>query len=249
MPNDSIGVIVLVIGDHVAPMYNGLTYNIYERLLGLPLTPWSERLNEIRLKNKAAGTKARASADVGRVPGTKPSHPLDDYVGEFAHPAYGVVTVARGDKELSFDFHGIKMPLSHFHYDRFDTPDDEEDGKFSLNFRTNPMGEIEGVEISLDEAAVTFTRRVPASLTSDATLQTYAGTYVSPSGGKTVLTFQPGKGLAIRGGPDLQPWRPHQFRIKEFPDVVISFQVEGGKVVAMRQRDPSGEFVFPRSGQ
>jgi len=249
MPNDSIGVIVLVIGDHVAPMYTGLTLDIYERLLGLPLTPWSERLNEIRLKNKAAGTKARAVAEVGRVSGTKPSHPLDDYVGEFAHPAYGVVTVARGDKELSFDFHGIKMPLNHFHYDRFDTPDDEEDGKFSLNFRTNPMGEIEGVEISLDEAAVTFTRRVPASLTSDATLQTYAGTYVSPSGGKTVLTFQPGKGLAIRGGPDLQPWRPHQFRIKEFPDVVISFQVEGGKVVAMRQRDPSGEFVFPRSAQ
>ncbi len=247
MPNDNIGVIVLVIGDHVAPMYNGLTYNIYERLLGLSLTPWSERLNQVRLKNKAAATKARAGADVGRVPGTKPSHPIDDYVGEFVHPAYGVVTVARGDKELTFDFHGIKMPLSHFHYDRFDTPDDEEDGKFSLNFRTNPMGEIEGVEISMDEAAVTFTRRVPADLSKDTTLQTYAGTYISPSGGKTVLTFQPGKGLAIRGGPDLQPWRPHQFRVKEFPDVVISFQVEGGKVLAMKQRDPSGEFVFQRS--
>jgi CubicO group peptidase (beta-lactamase class C family) len=247
MPNDNIGVIVLVIGDHVAPMYNGLTYNIYERLLGLSLTPWSERLNEVRLKNKAAGTKARATADMGRVPNTKPSHALDDYVGEFVHPAYGVVNVTRGDKELNFDFHGIKMPLSHFHYDRFDTPDDEEDGKFSLNFRTNPMGEIDGVEISLDEAAVTFTRRVPAALSSDATLQTYAGTYITPSGGKTVLTFQPGKGLSIRGGPDLQPWRPNQFRVKEFPDVVISFTVEGGKVLAMRQRDPSGEFVFPRS--
>ena len=247
MPNDNLGVIVLVIGDHVAPMYNGLTYSIYERLLGLSLTPWSERLNQIRLKNKAAGTKARATADVGRVPGTKPSHALDDYVGEFAHPAYGVVNVTRGDKELNFDFHGIKMPLNHFHYDRFDTPDDEEDGKFSLNFRTNPMGEIEGVEISLDEAAVTFTRRVPAELTSDATLQAYAGTYTTPSGGKTVLTFQPGKGLAIRGGPDLQPWRPQQFRVKEFPDVVISFTMENGKVVAMKQRDPSGEFVFPRA--
>ena len=247
MPNDGIGVIVLVVGDHVAPLYNGLTYDIYERLLGLSLTPWSERLNEIRLKNKAAGAKARAVAGVGRVPDTKPSHPLDDYVGEFVHPAYGVVTVARGDKELSFDFHGIKMPLSHFHYDRFDTPDDEEDGKFSLNFRTNPMGEIDGVEISLDEAAVTFTRRVPAELSSDTTLQMYAGTYTSPSGGKTVLTFQPGKGLAIRGGPDLQPWRPQQFRIKEFPDVVVSFTIENGRVVAMKQRDPSGEFVFPRA--
>ena len=247
MPNDSIGVIVLVIGDHVAPFYNGLTYHIYERLLGLSLTPWSERLNDIRLKNKAAGTRARTVADVGRVSGTKPSHPLDDYVGEFAHQAYGVVTVARGDTGLTFDFHGIKMPLSHFHYDRFDTPDDEEDGKFSLNFRTNPMGEVEGVEISVDQAAVTFTRQVPAALTADSTLQRYAGTYVSPSGGRVVVTFQPGKGLAIRGGSDLQPWRPQQFRVKEFPDVVISFTVDGGKVLAMRQRDPSGEFVFPRA--
>jgi hypothetical protein len=41
MPTDSIGVIVLVIGDHVAPMYTGLTLHIYERLLGLSLTPWS----------------------------------------------------------------------------------------------------------------------------------------------------------------------------------------------------------------
>jgi len=248
MPNDGIGVIVLVIGDHVAPFYNGLTYHIYERLLGMPLTPWSERLNEIRLKNKAAGTKARAVAAVGQVTGTTPSHPLDDYVGEFEHPAYGVVTVARGDKGLTFDFHGIKMPLGHFHYDRFDTPDDEEDGKFSLNFRTSPMGEVDGAEISLDEAAVTFTRRVPAALMADATLQQYAGTYQSPSGGKVEVAFQPGKGLSIRGadGADLQPWRPHQFRLKQFPDVVISFTVEGGKVVAMRQRDPSGEFVFPR---
>ncbi len=247
MPNDSLGVIVLVVGDHVAPLYNGLTYNIYERLLGLSLTPWSERLNEVRLKNKAAGTKARAVGDAGRVTGTKPSHALEDYAGEFMHPAYGVVSVTRGDKELNFEFNGIKMPLSHFHYDRFDTPNDEENGKFSLNFRTNPMGEIDAVDISLDEAAVTFTRRVPPALSTDATLQQYAGTYITPSGGKTVLTFQPGKGLAIRGGPDLQPWRPHQFRVKEFPDVVISFTVEGGKVLAMRQRDPSGEFVFQRS--
>lgn len=247
MPNDSIGVIVLVIGDHAAPLYNGLTYDIYERLLGMSLTPWSERLNGIRLKNKAAGTSSRAGADAGRVSGTTPSHPLDDYLGEFAHPAYGVVTVARGDTGLTFAFHSIKMPLTRFHYDRFDTPDDEEDGKFSLNFLTNPMGEVDRVEVSLDEAAVTFTRQVPAVLAADSTLQRYAGTYISPSGGKVDVTFQPGKGLSIRGGPDLLPWRPSQFRVKEFSDVVVSFTTEGSKVVAMRQRDPSGEFVFPRA--
>ena len=247
MPNDSIGVIVLVIGDHAAPLYNGLTYDIYERLLGMSLTPWAERLNGIRLKNKAAGTSARAGAGVGRVSGTTPSHPLGDYQGEFVHPAYGVVTVARGDTGLTFAFHSIKMPLTRFHYDRFDTPDDEEDGKFSLSFMTNPMGEVDKVEISLDEAAVTFTRQVPAVLAADSTLRQYAGTYSSPSGGKVDVTFQPGKGLSIRGGQDLEPWRPNQFRVKEFPDVVVSFTLQGGKVVAMRQRDPSGEFVFPRA--
>jgi len=36
------------------------------------------------------------------------------------------------------------------------------------------------------------------------------------------------------------------FRVKEFPDQVISFTVQDGKVTAMRRRDPSGEFVFPR---
>ena len=247
MPQDKLGVIVLVIGDHVAPFYNGLTYNIYERLLGLPLTPWSERLNDIRLKNKAAGTAARKTADVGRVPDTRPSHALDDYAGEFVHPAYGVVTIARVDKGLNFDFHGIKMPLSHFHYDRFDSPDDETDGKFSFNFRTSPMGEIESVDLSLDEAAVTFVRQVPAALKADSTLQQYAGTYLSPSGGKVLIAFQPGKGLTLPDGTELQPWRPGQFRIKEFPDVIVSFTVEGGKVTSMKQRDPSGEFTFPRA--
>ena len=162
MPTDSIGVIVFVIGNHAAPLYNVVSYNVYERLLGLSLTPWSERINTTRLKDKEANKQARTKAGGGHVAGTHPSHPIEQYVGEFEHPAYGVLTVSKGDTSLMFDFHKIRMPLSHFHYDRFDTPDDEEDGKWSVNFLTNPQGEIDRAELSLDEAAVVFTRRVPA---------------------------------------------------------------------------------------
>src|ERR1700687_2209688 len=35
MPNDKIGVIVFVISDHSAPLYNIVSYNVYERLLGM----------------------------------------------------------------------------------------------------------------------------------------------------------------------------------------------------------------------
>lgn len=249
MPNDSIGVIVLVVGDHAQPLYNALSYEIYERLLGMSRTPWTDRYNAIRLKNKAAGTKARASANVGRVANTQPSHPIGDYLGEYEHPAYGVLAISRGDTGLVFDLHGIKLPLSHFHYDRFDTPDDEQFGKWSVNFLTNPMGEVDAAEMSLDESAVTFRRRVPPALATEATLRQYAGSYKAPSGATVKVVYRPGVGLVLPGSPDIvmQPWRPQQFRVARFPDLVISFDVEDGQVTAMRQRDPGGEYVFPRA--
>src|SRR5262249_39398354 len=51
MPNEHIGVIAFVIGNHVAPLYNAICYNVYERLLGMDQTPWTDRLLDIRLKN------------------------------------------------------------------------------------------------------------------------------------------------------------------------------------------------------
>jgi CubicO group peptidase (beta-lactamase class C family) len=250
MPYDSIGVIVLVIGNHAAPLYNIVSYSVYERLLGMSLTPWSERLNAIRLKNKEADKAARAKAGTGRVANTRPSHPTQDYLGEFEHPAYGVLTISQGDTSLMFDFHKIKLPLSHFHYDRFDTPDDEEDGKWSVNFLTNPQGEIDRAELSLDQAAIAFTRRVPAILSAAATLRQYLGTYMTASGGKFDVVLRPDGTLAIQnaGGTfqNLIPWQPNRFRIKEFPDVVYEFVLSNGKVTELRQSDPSGEHRFVR---
>ena len=184
--------------------------------------------------------------------GTHPSHKLDDYVGEFEHPAYGVLTVAKGagDTALAFDFHKIKLPLNHFHYDRFDTPDDEEDGKWSVNFLTNPQGEIDRAEMSLDEAAITFKRRVPATLAAVSTLRQYLGTYETPSGSKFDVVLRPDSSLAIQNAngtfQNLMPWRPNRFRIKEFPDVVYEFTVANGRVVELKESDPSGEFKYPR---
>lgn len=250
MPYDSIGVIVFVIGNHAAPLYNIVSYNVYERLLGMSLTPWSERQNAIRLKNKAAGMQARTKAGSGRIAGTTPSHSLDDYVGEFEHPAYGVLTISKGDTSLMFDFHKIRMPLSHFHYDRFDTPDDEQDGKWSVNFVTSSQGEIDRAEMSLDEAAVTLTRRAPAALSSVVTLRQYLGTYETPNGGKFDVVLRPDNTLAIQsaGGTfqNLIPWRPNRFRVKEFPDVVCEFVVVNGRATELKQSDPSGEYKSTR---
>src|SRR5437667_1739983 len=202
MPNEHIGVIVFVIGNHTAPLYNPISYNVYERLLGMDQTPWTNRLVDIRLKNKKAGTEARTKEGFGRVPDTKPSHALADYVGEYAHPAYGTLKIGMKNNQLQFDFHKIRFPMTHFHYERFDTPDDEQDGKWSVNFSTSPEGDIDKATMSLDEAEAIFTRRAP---TVDAAVaQRLAGTYETPSGFKFQVVVRPGSGLYIvsSGSPD-----------------------------------------------
>ena len=245
MPNEHIGVIVFVIGNHTAPLYNPISYAVYERLLGMELTPWTDRLLDIRLKNKKAGMEARGKAGFGRVPDTKPSHALTDYVGEYDHPAYGTLKIGMKDNQLQFDFHKIKLPLTNFHYDRFDTADDEQDGKWSVNFSINPQGDIDKATMSLDEGEVTFVRR-PAKL-DEATAQRIAGTYLTASGATFQVIARPGSGLYVvrLGAPEqkLIPYKGLKFRIPEFADVIVEFVEENGQITAMKQIDPSGEYI------
>jgi CubicO group peptidase (beta-lactamase class C family) len=248
LPKEKLGVVVFIIGDHCASLYNTVSYNVYERLLGLDQTPWSERLVELRLKGKKAGTEARAKAGGDRVPNTKPSHALADYAGDFEHPAYGILKVEMKDGGLHMDFHKIRLPLGHFHYDRFETPDDETYGRTAINFQTNPQGDIDKAVVSLDEAEVVFTRK-PATLSHE-TLAKLAGTYETPTGLKfqVVLKENGALFLAVPGDADqeLIPYKGLQFRIKQFADVVWEFILENDQVKGLRQRDPGGEIVFPR---
>ena len=248
MPQDHVGVIVFVIGDHCAGLYNVVSYNVYERLLGMDQTPWSDRMLEARLKGKKAETEGRAKAGADQVKNTRPSHALADYAGEYEHPAYGVLKVGITDSPLQFDCHTLVFPLTHSPYDRFDTPDDEQYGKFSVNFLTNPQGDVDRAVMSLDEAEVTFTRR--AVTLDPATVKLLPGTYETPTGAKFQVALKEDGGLIVLlpGQPEMRlvPYKGLQFHIKEFSDLTVEFVVENGAVKAMKQRDPSGELVFPR---
>jgi CubicO group peptidase (beta-lactamase class C family) len=248
MPNDKIGVIVLVISDHSAPLYNIVSYNVYERLLGMDQTPWSQRQLQQRLANKKAGTEARAKAGGDRVPNTKPSHAHADYVGEYENPAYGILRIGLQGDQLQFGFHEFHFPMNHFHYDRFDTQDDEQYGKFSVNFRTNPQGDIDSAVISLDQAEVVFTRK-PEALQA-ILLEKLAGVYLTPSKVKFEVRYQPGTGLSIAfpGAPPqkLIHVKGMQFRTPLFADDIYEFVLENGQVKALKERTPSGEYTFQR---
>jgi hypothetical protein len=248
MPKERIGVLVAVIGDHASILYNLVSYNVYERLLGIDQTPWTKRWLEIRLKGKKASTESRTRAGADQVRNTRPSHPLEDYAGEYEHPAYGLLRITQKDGQLQFAFHKMALPMAHYHYDRFDTPDDERFGKWSVNFSTNPQGDVDKALMSLDEAEVTFTRR-PETLGA-AVLQQLAGTYETATGSKFQVVRKEDGGLFLLfpGQPEqrLVPYKGLKFRIAEFSDVVFEFVMDNGQVKALKRRDASGEFTYTR---
>jgi len=248
LPNDKFGVIVFVISDHSAPLYNVISYNVYERLLGMDQTPWSQRQLQQRLANKKAGTAARAKAGTDRVLNTNPSHALPSYVGEYENAAYGMLKIELKGDQLQFGFHDFHFPMSHFHYDRFDTPDDEEYGRFSVNFQTNPQGDIDHAVISLDQAEVVFTRK-PETVDPQL-LEKLAGVYLTPSKAKFEVQYRPGTGLSLvfAGSPPqkLIPVKGLRFRTPQFADVIFEFVLENGQVKELKRRDPSGELTYSR---
>lgn len=249
MPYDSIGVIVFVIGDQSAPLYNVISYNVYERLLGLDQTPWSKRRLEQRDASRKRDKEGRGKAGEERVADTKPSHNLEDYAGEFENPAYGVLKVTLKDTTLEMTFHHIVLPLKHFHYDRFDSPNDEQYGLWSLNYSTNPQGEIDRIKTSLDESEVTFVRRPDASLSDPETLELYTGKYdLSGASAEVVLKNDGFLYLNIPGQPSYQliPYRARKFQLKGYSDYIMEFALQNGKVISMIQHDPSGQYEFRR---
>lgn len=248
MPQDHIGVIVFEIGDHSQPLYNIVSYNVYERLLGMDQTPWSDRQLDIRLKNKKANTEARTKATEGRIPNTEPSHRLAAYTGTYENAAYGLMSIGVKDNQLQFDFHKMRFPMTRFHYDRFDTPDDEQDGKFSVNFRTNPQGDIDQAVMSLDEAEAVFIRKPDAI---DAKLLSQlAGGYETPSGVKIQITLASDSKLSLvfPGQPvvPLTQLKGLVFRTPQFSDMTYEFVVQNGQVTGLKQKSPEGEITLPK---
>ncbi len=248
LPNQKLGVIVLAIGDHCAELIDIITYNTYERLLDLDLTPWSDRYLDIRLKAKQAGIEARSKADADRIDNTTPSHSLTEYAGEYAHPTYGILKIEIKDNEPQFNFGRIELPLIHYHYDRFDTPDDERFGKWSINFLTNPQGEVDRLAMSVSQEEEIFTRQ--AETLDSQLLAQLAGTYKTAADFKFQVVLKQDNCLYILvpGQPEeeLIPYKEFTFRVRRFSDMTFEFVMKNGEVEALKQKVPSGEYTLER---
>jgi len=77
-----------------------------------------------------------------------------------------------------------------------------------------------------------------------------AGTYKTPDGSTFDITLRADGGLTIhfpgQTPIDLKQTKGLTFKLPQFSDLTIEFLVENGQVTAIKQKDPSGEYTFPK---
>jgi len=241
MPYDDIGIISFSIGDHASYVGNTIAgYNLVDRLLGLEITDWNGRLLKDYKERKELGKEARSQEGFDLVTDTKPTHNIQAYVGTFSNEAYGEFKVEHKQDSLFFNFRRTELPLEHYHYNRFDTPNDEDFGKWTVNYNISPQGEIDNAVVSIDEGQVLFVKKPDESLSDPAILEKYIGRY-DYGGSEFDVKLKQGK-LALIWGTDvvLIPFKKDLFKMKNFDDQQIEFVVDQGKVTGLKIMEPSG---------
>jgi len=251
MPQDGIGMIILTnLGGNPLPQI--LSFNVYDRLLGLEQIPWGQRFKERQKKQEESEQEAKKKGYTPRREGTHPSHELKEYAGEYENPGYGIVRIELANDELRMTFNRMTSPLKHFHYDLFEIPENPLDPfqRMKVSFTTNLKGDIGSLSIPLEPNVkeIVFTRR--AEKVEKTVLQTLVGQYVLGALTATVsLRGEESLTLSVPGQREyeLVPTRGLAFDIKGLTGFSVEFKKDSsGAVAELVFYQPNGTFVAKR---
>lgn len=119
LPEKQLGLVVLTnLRWNLLP--EALRNRIFDAYLELPEQDWSSKLLEKDRDMVARDEAEEERLEEARVPGTKPSLPLERYSGTYENDIYGRVTVERGADGLVLHFTpSLVAKLEHWHYDIF----------------------------------------------------------------------------------------------------------------------------------
>ncbi|MFN3557338.1 MAG: serine hydrolase [Bacteroidales bacterium] len=243
LPHDSIGIIVFGLGDQSRRAVDFVTDNLIEHLLGLDQTDWNSRYLTFRDINRQTFISGRTREDHDRVDNTTPTHPVSDYTGFFTNPMYGDFTTYLRNDTLFFNFRNTEVPLSHYHFNRFDSDFDEDFGKWSLNFLINPQGEIGSFVVSLDQKQAEFIRKPDPALSTIEVLSQYIG-FFGDETFETEVRIVGGK--LLFGSTELVPHKKHVFKVKDFDNRLVEFVAQDNKVTAIQLKNEYGVFEFKK---
>lgn len=232
LPDDNIGSVILLNMDG-SSLREVLAQNIADRLLGLSQVDWNKRYLDRYMAFKKAADDARTKNYVPRVLGTTFAHPIDDYVGEYGNPAYGVIAVERAgnDKDLKITFHGMTSTAEHWHYEMWRTPHNPLDPmeETPIMFQTDWEGNIASLTSPLEPHVkdIVFTRLPDRRMRERSFLEPLAGTY-QIADYKVLVTLREDNVLTVtmpnQKVYELDPLRDYTFALKGEQGLTLDFK-------------------------
>ncbi len=253
VPDSDLGIVVLTNMDGT-PTRDLIPRYVIDRVLGLEAQDWSGTALKKKEETKSQEKEAEAKKKMARKADTKPSHPLEDYAGDYEHPGYGVMHIELKSNRLEIAYNGIKTPFEHWHYDTFNglKADDPVFEDEKVQFATGLDGDIESVSASLEPQVkpIVFTKKADSRLMDPAYLQRFTGTYALNSTTSVIISLR-GRSLVadIKGQPsyELVPVRGTRFALKGLPGFFTQFNVPAtGPALAVDFDQPNGIFTAKR---
>ena len=250
-PSDSIG--IFVVTNQIGPAA-AIRNFIADRMLKLSYRPWGKTALADKLKADSAAKKTPNTDSINRKAGTKYSHTITDYAGEFENKGYGVIKIFREKDTTWVDYNEAgkrtKSYLEHYHYDVFrirsteetETPKDAP----KIRFNTDESGNIAFLEIKMEPAIKDIQFEKLAPMVGKNELQKYVGDYdlsgstvkVYIKGDKTLMVF-----LTNQPDYELVPAKKDEFDLKVLKGYSVKFEVnEQNKVLSLTFVQPNGNF-------
>ncbi|HXH46726.1 MAG TPA: serine hydrolase [Bradyrhizobium sp.] len=253
MPDAGIGVAVLTnrSPSEVPPI---LTRYVIDRLRGREPVDWLSRLRKMRADFMAHIPIDKETRQRARHPDTKPAHPLSAYVADYAHPAYGVISIRERDGALHWSWRGMGAPLSHWHFETFVTPeiiDELHPDNLPITFQTDREGKIVHLSVPLEPMVkdIVFERQAGGECLDPAFRARCVGQFRSGAITHRV-TLDSEDRLILKSDFQphyrLEPQQGRRFRIVELEGFAVEFRGESGMFGQIVFHQPNGTFLAHR---
>lgn len=248
MPDIEAGVVILTNNGGNFLTYTA-AFRIFDRLLGEKPLPWDERFLKMFEQLKKTEKDKSEKGEKFRKNGTKTTHSLDKYKGEFEHPAYGKITIVLKDNGLFFKYNKFDAPLEHYHYNLFKVKSGIAKGT-KLEFLINEKGDINSISAPLERSVknIIFNRVASKAMTGKIFLKKFVGTYNFKGTGQNAKVFFKGDTtlfLNVPGQPEFElvPYKDTTFELKGLKGFNIEFVTDQtGNVTALISHQPNGTF-------
>lgn len=244
MPDDSLGIVVLTNMDATVAT-NILRNSVIDRMLELDPIDWNARLLAGMPKDDGQEEQKENNKDPNQKEGTSPSHELKDYTGKFENPAYGTMKIELKNDNLLIDYHTMKIPLAHYHYDYFKSTN-EDMPPMLVNFALDERGNVTKIYAQLEQGVkdIEFTK-IPDFIDNSASYGKFTGEYEMEGMTVKVSIKSNTLRLLIPGQPEyeLKPSSENNFDIMGLKAYSVTFNMDGsGKITEIQFNQPNGTF-------